>query len=261
MEIKKNKKKVIIFEMDDSQGKSERSSASRYIEPFMDFVASMGFTMGDKPTFYMESGDIEIEQTKLYFDFGNAVFMSQNKFTRDWAERKNRWVEIRTSMFSDEPGIRVRINKEMDGDDLKRRIQKLIDLNREHTEWRNNRDKTKALMIIAYQLWLRELPSYKKLRFCYVDKNEFTFDLEDHGRLVLHGGGAFKEFTFKKQSFGIERELREFSEKVEQAHMAVAHFIAEVQVKGWISVKGFKEWAENCHNEHIDLDHKKDEQG
>lgn len=257
MEIKK-KKKIIIFEMDDTDGKKEYTGIHRYVEPFRYFIQSLGFELSE-PEGYMVSTyeEVAINGTKLYFDYGKALFMSKNTYTRDWDERKDRWVEIRTNFYgrfgdNTPPAIRIRINQEIDGDQLKTRIQKLVDYRKTLIEKADTRDQTNKNNVTLFHEWLKKSLSYREMTSFSIEMGTYSISFGHMGRLSLTGDGKFKSFKVFETKFDSHQDLANYSDFIKRVNGEMSRFLSSIE-NNWIGVGEFKEWASTAQNQWLTI--------
>ncbi len=125
MEIAK-KKSIVVFEVNDNnRGIHEygKYSGREYFIPFTEFIESLGFEISTHDVIE----EIIINGHKFSVNTNNASYASKNSYNREVNVRKpeNRYITIEQGHFSPNV-IKVRFNKEYDGNKLREKINAAI---------------------------------------------------------------------------------------------------------------------------------------
>lgn len=152
---KKVKPDMVIFEVNDTgrehEYRSHRSKSNYdYDKNFISFLESLGYEI-EKCDAY-GSDAVIIKDVKFNIDYNNASFASYNIYDRKAKPRKpqNRYIAIKMPWYKGPTIVRIYINKEIDANIVRTKIEKAIkDTNLREQEQINREDqKTKNTQAI-----------------------------------------------------------------------------------------------------------------
>lgn len=196
-EEKKTKKKdsAVMLEINDNGITVEYHDSSRYIKPFIEFISSIGFQAKLQYEHFSKYATIIINDIlKVDIDASAATINSKNAFTRDLAVRKpdNRFILLKHSYTTDNYILKVFVNKEMNGDKLKQKlnqaIQEHIDKEQKYQNLQNqNTDNT--IFVGKHYIFNDDLKS--AIKYINIDKGRILFYLIDSSCICIDILGAF----------------------------------------------------------------------
>lgn len=176
-----------MFEINDSGREHEYSRRGKtydgvYIKPFIEFLESLGYEItykyGDTPGL---TSNIIIDGVEFGIDAGNATYATYDIYKRKRSVRKpeNRYVALERG-YSRPVACRVHINKELDTENLKARINKAIKEEQDRDKAIEDRDKLTYDNTIATAMhYLKNKRIKEFTNFTYINRSVMNFNLKD----------------------------------------------------------------------------------
>lgn len=186
-----------MFEINDEGRQNEydrhgKSVGSNYIKPFVEFLESLGFEIKSKYDDTPGLTDhIIIDGVEFGIDTTNASYKSYNIYDRKVNVRKpeNRYVALERG-YNRPVACRVHINKEIDAENLKARINKAIQEEKDRETAYLNREqlnKDNAVTIAVYFLKNKRIKEFT--RQIGIERSKINFSFNDGSYLTIGADG------------------------------------------------------------------------
>lgn len=212
-------KKVVattMYEINDSGRNGEFTAGFDYYSSFVSFIESLGFEIDYKYKDHPSLG-VVINGVQFAINTGNCSYMSKNGWTRDKFVRKpvNRFITLAWNSHDSNYVLKVFINKEMETEKLKSKINKAI-------EWNNNReqeiadrelnDKKNTETIGLHYLGNNTVK--EALRNVLIEKGQIRFNFKDRFGLIINADSTFVSATFHPAEMKSFEDIDEFANSI-----------------------------------------------
>lgn len=229
LQTAKSKKQIntTMYEVND-KGREHEYHGSGYSQSFIEFIESLGFDIVRK---YEHSDTVLINGRQYDINTDNASFMSRNAFTRDSNPRKqqNRWVGLCRHSYTNPPFVKVYINKEMDSDKIKAKINAAIAEDDQRDKDRADRKQQdyKNTLTIGHHFF--DQPGVAgAIKWLHIEKGVFTFYFHTGVRVMLKSNNEFISVDFDFGEVTDHAKVYEFVDGVAKAAASFEDVFSEL---------------------------------
>lgn len=198
----KKQSHTTMFEVSDKGREHEYAyrrsyNGGDYPKMFVEFLESLGYEVESET----HTDNIKIRGVRFGIDASNASYKAKNTYTREVTVRKpqNRYISISTGYKA--PAIRIHINKEIDADKLKKRIEAAITerLNMEQAVLDREADRIAKTTAIAKH-YLGTKTVRDALTHLYINRGTISFNFKDSNfHFYLNADGTIGGISFSQE--------------------------------------------------------------
>lgn len=200
----KKKKNTVIFEINDTGRDEEYTPGSDYFKSFVGFIESLGYEV--KASEGYRENKITIKGVELNTDNTACSTWAYHPYGREWKERKpqNRFMLL--SYFDN--SVRIHINKEIDGDSLRRRIDALIQLDAERNRQIEEYETIKYNNTKAVGEHYLSVPGIcTTVSMICIEKSIIQFHTDGPATIYINADGTFNKVTFYTGDINTRKDL------------------------------------------------------
>lgn len=203
----KQKKEIVVFEVNDKGRENEFSKRVRYSrnddeysQLFKSFLQSLGYEFKDEKF----CSYVTINGIRYEIGTRNASYMSYNAWTRKAAIRKpeNRFITF--------VGMRIHFNVEFDAGKLRKKIEEAKNRQEKQQEEVRRYDQLQIdnTLLVGRHFGKSKTDLYLHINSVYISQGEITLQLDNHiGSITLESDGTLREIDYRPKPIKTQEDL------------------------------------------------------
>lgn len=248
----KPKKSTTMFEMDDTN-RSYESCGDRYIKPFKDFLATLGYEIVFK---YPDSpilGDkilIDDIEFKIYAE--SASYWAEQAFTRKSGPRKaeNRYVALQLPS-GNAFVVKVYINKEMETQKIKAKIDAAIQASKDRdAELKRLEVEREANTVLVGNHYFADPKVRGFTKTLGIQQGKISFQFQGRFSLEIMADGSFHQAGYRPDEMNTHDDVMKFATVIGEYTREFNQVVGKIMSTAPLSPE-IVAWAQDQHHQYF----------